>query len=209
MKPDALNFEPLGPGLHTEGAPRLRLCHFLAFAAKALRPTPQPGPFKSEPHSISSMRTRAPGVTGLDLCIRRPRVVTCSTDRRGAPWVEPHLHRLAPHPVPPHFLRYSCPSDSTKHHTSCRHVRLWNYLEGSCELDRAFPEEALSVAVHPTGTMLLVGGPPHGRTADAHAPCRNLGTPRVLRFGYLLQSPLPHATRKQCHTSSSHAAGRL
>lgn len=36
-------------------------------------------------------------------------------------------------------------------------VRLWNWESGLCELARDFPEEASSVALHPSGYMLLVG----------------------------------------------------
>jgi len=38
-------------------------------------------------------------------------------------------------------------------------VRLWNYLDRTCELDRSFTEEAHCVAIHPTGTMVLVSHP--------------------------------------------------
>lgn len=57
----------------------------------------------------------AAGVTGLDLCLRRPVVATCSLD-----------------------------------HT----VRLWNYADRSCDLNKSFAEEAYSIAVHPTGLMV-------------------------------------------------------
>eukprot|EP00878_Enallax_costatus_P024823 GHUV01026514.1.p1 GENE.GHUV01026514.1~~GHUV01026514.1.p1 ORF type:complete len:133 (+),score=21.44 GHUV01026514.1:850-1248(+) len=57
----------------------------------------------------------AAGVTGLDMCVRRPLVATCSTD-----------------------------------HT----VRLWNYADRSCDLNKLFAEEAYSVAIHPTGLMV-------------------------------------------------------
>lgn len=57
------------------------------------------------------------GVTGLDMCVRRPLLATCSTDRT---------------------------------------VRLWNYNERTCELCKTFNEEAHSIAIHPTGLMLLV-----------------------------------------------------
>eukprot|EP00898_Chlorokybus_atmophyticus_P003830 jgi/Chlat1/4448/Chrsp29S00328 len=58
------------------------------------------------------------GVTGLDLCIRKPLAVTCSTDKS---------------------------------------VRVWNYLERTCEMVKFFPEEAHSVAFHPSGLHILVG----------------------------------------------------
>ncbi|RKO94545.1 hypothetical protein BDK51DRAFT_19442, partial [Blyttiomyces helicus] len=57
-------------------------------------------------------------VTGCDTCIRKPLIVTCSSDRS---------------------------------------VRVWNYLDGSAELVKYFPEEAYSVAIHPSGLYILVG----------------------------------------------------
>ncbi|KAI8825817.1 WD40-repeat-containing domain protein [Fimicolochytrium jonesii] len=57
-------------------------------------------------------------ITGCDTCIRKPLVVTCSTDRS---------------------------------------VRVWNYLDSSSELVKYFPEEAFSVAIHPSGLYILVG----------------------------------------------------
>ena len=57
-------------------------------------------------------------ITGMDVCVRKPLVVTCSND--------------------------------------CS-VRLWNYLDNSIDLVKYFPEEAFSVALHPSGLILLVG----------------------------------------------------
>ncbi|KAK9830297.1 hypothetical protein WJX72_010857 [[Myrmecia] bisecta] len=57
-------------------------------------------------------------VTGIDACIRKPLIATCSADRT---------------------------------------VRLWNFMDKSMELVKAFSEEAYSVAVHPTGLSVLVG----------------------------------------------------
>ncbi|KAJ3342297.1 Cilia- and flagella-associated protein 57 [Gonapodya sp. JEL0774] len=57
-------------------------------------------------------------ITGLDCCVRKPLLVTCSTDRS---------------------------------------VRVWNYVEGTCEVAKTFAEEAFSVAVHPSGLYVLVG----------------------------------------------------
>ncbi|KAJ3089419.1 Cilia- and flagella-associated protein 57 [Quaeritorhiza haematococci] len=57
-------------------------------------------------------------ITGMDTCIRKPLIVTCSSDRS---------------------------------------VRVWNYLEMTCELVKYFPEEAFSVAIHPSGLYILVG----------------------------------------------------
>jgi len=36
-------------------------------------------------------------------------------------------------------------------------IRIWNYLDNSVELMKYFPEEALSIALHPSGLFLLVG----------------------------------------------------
>merc|ERR1719247_510441 len=54
----------------------------------------------------------------MDVCIRKPWVVTCGMDKT---------------------------------------VRVWNYLEKTCELSRSFNEEAYSVAFHPSGFHLIVG----------------------------------------------------
>jgi len=54
----------------------------------------------------------------MDVCVRKPLVVTCGADRS---------------------------------------VRVWNYLEKTCELCRFFNEEAYSVAVHPSGFHLIIG----------------------------------------------------
>ena len=58
------------------------------------------------------------GITGVDTCVRKPLVATCSTDRS---------------------------------------VRIWNYMDKSAELVKFFPEEAYSVAFHPSGLNVLVG----------------------------------------------------
>ncbi|TMW62220.1 hypothetical protein Poli38472_009713 [Pythium oligandrum] len=57
-------------------------------------------------------------VTGMDVCVRKPILVTCGLDKT---------------------------------------VRVWNYLERSCEVAKQFTEEAHSVACHPSGLYLLVG----------------------------------------------------
>ncbi|KAI8852315.1 WD40-repeat-containing domain protein [Chytridium lagenaria] len=57
-------------------------------------------------------------ITGMDTCIRKPLIATCSSDRS---------------------------------------VRVWNYIENSSELVKYFPEEAYSVAIHPSGLYILVG----------------------------------------------------
>mmetsp|Transcript_36831 Transcript_36831/g.108610 ORF Transcript_36831/g.108610 Transcript_36831/m.108610 type:complete len:1386 (-) Transcript_36831:299-4456(-) len=38
-----------------------------------------------------------------------------------------------------------------------RSVRLWNYVDRTCELVKHFPDEIYSVAIHPTGLQVLVG----------------------------------------------------
>ncbi|KAL4117849.1 hypothetical protein PRIC2_010178 [Phytophthora ramorum] len=57
-------------------------------------------------------------VTGMDVCVRKPLLVTCGLDRT---------------------------------------VRVWNYIERTCEVAKRFNEEAFSVACHPSGLHLLVG----------------------------------------------------
>lgn len=57
-------------------------------------------------------------VTGMDVCIRKPIIATCSLDKS---------------------------------------VRIWNYESNSLDLWREFPEEAYSVALHPSGLSVLVG----------------------------------------------------
>jgi len=57
-------------------------------------------------------------ILGLDVCARKPLVVTCGVDKT---------------------------------------VRVWNYLEKTCELAKTFTEEAFSVAFHPSGFHVIVG----------------------------------------------------
>merc|ERR1719408_1026860 len=57
-------------------------------------------------------------ILGMDVCIRKPLVVTCGMDKS---------------------------------------VRVWNYLDKTCELWKIFNEEAYSVAFHPSGFHLIVG----------------------------------------------------
>jgi WD40 repeat protein len=54
----------------------------------------------------------------MDTCIRKPLIVTCSTDKT---------------------------------------IKVWNFIENSNELVKSFPEEAYSVAIHPSGMYILVG----------------------------------------------------
>eukprot|EP00240_Pyramimonas_obovata_P000064 CAMPEP_0118921440 /NCGR_PEP_ID=MMETSP1169-20130426/720_1 /TAXON_ID=36882 /ORGANISM="Pyramimonas obovata, Strain CCMP722" /LENGTH=1196 /DNA_ID=CAMNT_0006862159 /DNA_START=210 /DNA_END=3800 /DNA_ORIENTATION=+ len=58
------------------------------------------------------------GITGVDCCVRKPLVATCSTDNS---------------------------------------VRIWNYNLKTTELVKFFPEEAFSIAFHPSGLHILVG----------------------------------------------------
>merc|ERR1719389_272744 len=57
-------------------------------------------------------------ILGLDVCVRKPLVVTCGVDKT---------------------------------------VRVWNYVDKTCELAKTFTEEAFSVAFHPSGFHLIVG----------------------------------------------------
>jgi WD40 repeat protein len=57
-------------------------------------------------------------ILGMDICTRKPLVVTCGADRS---------------------------------------VRVWNYMERTCELCKFFNEEAFSVAFHPSGFQLIIG----------------------------------------------------
>merc|ERR1719331_1954200 len=57
-------------------------------------------------------------ILGMDVCIRKPLVVTCGMDKT---------------------------------------VRVWNYVDKTCEQCRLFNEEAYSVAFHPSGFHLIVG----------------------------------------------------
>lgn len=41
--------------------------------------------------------------------------------------------------------------------SSDKSVRIWNYNEETSELVKYFPEEAFSVAIHPSGLYILVG----------------------------------------------------
>ncbi|BFZ16806.1 hypothetical protein BsWGS_19845 [Bradybaena similaris] len=66
---------------------------------------------------LSQMFHTSP-ITGLDVCIRKPLIATCSTDHA---------------------------------------VMIWNYETCNLELYKVFPEEAYSVALHPSGLYILVG----------------------------------------------------
>ncbi|KAK6099155.1 hypothetical protein MT418_000606 [Batrachochytrium dendrobatidis] len=57
-------------------------------------------------------------ITGMDTCIRKPLIATCSSDKS---------------------------------------ICVWNYLETTSELVKYFPEEAFSIAIHPSGLYILVG----------------------------------------------------
>ena len=64
------------------------------------------------------MDVPAAGVTGMDVCLRKPLVATSSSDR-------------------------------------C--VRLWNWQDATIELTKQFQDEAASIAIHPSGQLVLVG----------------------------------------------------
>ncbi|CAK4985833.1 unnamed protein product [Aphanomyces euteiches] len=57
-------------------------------------------------------------VTGMDVCVRKPTIVTCGLDKT---------------------------------------VRVWNYIDRTCEVHKQFTEEAHSVSMHPSGLQILVG----------------------------------------------------
>ncbi|EQC42234.1 hypothetical protein SDRG_01070 [Saprolegnia diclina VS20] len=57
-------------------------------------------------------------VTGMDICVRKPTIVTCGLDKT---------------------------------------VRVWNYIDRTCEVYKQFTEEAHSVSMHPSGLHILVG----------------------------------------------------
>ena len=57
-------------------------------------------------------------ITGLDVCVRKPLVATCGSDRS---------------------------------------VRVWNYIDKSCEVFKIFQDELSSIAIHPSGFHVLVG----------------------------------------------------
>ncbi|KAL2630593.1 hypothetical protein R1flu_015279 [Riccia fluitans] len=73
-----------------------------------------------KPHEVPKEATvhgfHAEGITGLDVCHRKPLAVTSSTDK-------------------------------------C--IRVWNYMEKCCELAKYFPQEALSISLHPSGFHIL------------------------------------------------------
>jgi hypothetical protein len=73
-----------------------------------------------EPPSVEPMLTgfHVGPILGMDVCVRKPLVVTCGSDKT---------------------------------------VRVWNYVEKTCELCRHFNEEAYSIAFHPSGFHLIVG----------------------------------------------------
>lgn len=73
----------------------------------------------SSPSSFSSTNFRiSASVTGMDTCIRKNLLVTCSTDRT---------------------------------------VRIWNFKTHTNELTKYFPEEAYSIAFHPSGYRIYFG----------------------------------------------------
>mmetsp|Transcript_9007 Transcript_9007/g.25093 ORF Transcript_9007/g.25093 Transcript_9007/m.25093 type:complete len:1245 (-) Transcript_9007:111-3845(-) len=75
---------------------------------------------KAEESAVSDVLTsfHSGPILGLDVCVRKPLVVTCGADKS---------------------------------------VRIWNYVERTQELFKFFPEDAYSVAFHPSGFHLIVG----------------------------------------------------
>ena len=57
-------------------------------------------------------------ITGIDVCVRKPLLITCGADKT---------------------------------------LRMWNYATKTCEQVKAFPDEPLSVSLHPSGNHVLVG----------------------------------------------------
>ena len=57
-------------------------------------------------------------IYGMDTCIRKPLIGTCSQDKS---------------------------------------VRVWNYVDNTCDLVKYFNEEPVSMAIHPSGLYILVG----------------------------------------------------
>ena len=68
--------------------------------------------------SPAAQQFHSSAVVGLDTCLRKPLVATCSSDRS---------------------------------------VRIWNYNDRNIDICKHFPEEALSIAFHPSGLHVLVG----------------------------------------------------
>ena len=60
----------------------------------------------------------AGAITSISVCVRKPLVATCGTDRS---------------------------------------VRIWNYLDKTCEVRKTFPDELSAIAIHPSGFQLLLG----------------------------------------------------
>ena len=86
MKPDEMNFELLGAGVHTGGA-------FSRVAPVSLRWTGACLSHGSSRARCDTRRTRCAtharagaAVTGLDVSVRRPLVATCSSDRSVRLW---------------------------------------------------------------------------------------------------------------------------
>ena len=57
-------------------------------------------------------------LAGMDVCVRKPLVVTCAADRS---------------------------------------VRIWNYMDKTCEVAKTFQDDVSAVAIHPSGFHLLLG----------------------------------------------------
>ena len=77
-------------------------------------------------------------VTGVDVCQRKPIVVTCGVDKV----------RLMESIKCQIFLFWGL---------SLQTIRVWNYLSLEMELSKEFEENVSSVALHPTGLNILAG----------------------------------------------------
>mmetsp|Transcript_38583 Transcript_38583/g.62503 ORF Transcript_38583/g.62503 Transcript_38583/m.62503 type:complete len:1299 (+) Transcript_38583:248-4144(+) len=75
---------------------------------------------ESEAFTYLSCAFHSAAITGMDVCVRKPLLATCSADNT---------------------------------------VRLWNYLDRTCELAKVFQEEPLSISCHPSGFHVLIGFP--------------------------------------------------
>ena len=81
-------------------------------------------------------------ITGLDVCLRKPIVVSCSMDKTIRIW------------------NYETKWDMTNRTTEgWTNYKCNNYFPfiSSLELLKEFQEEAYSIAIHPSGLFLLVG----------------------------------------------------
>ena len=91
-------------------------------------------------------------ITGVDVCQRKPIVVTCGVDKVQTDVL--NTYKWFPLNVT-HLLIYFCIELITFY--SNQTVRVWNYLSLEMELSKEFEENVSSVALHPTGLNILAG----------------------------------------------------